>query len=83
MYQKNAKERSLGLPGLSESIIEEARAKFALLMKNAVGAAVQRGHPDFLHNIVFHSSAQEDVESFEISASAMEEVITSQIFREK
>lgn len=80
--QRENKPRFLGFPTLTEDILEKARSKFAKLMQTAVGTAVQRGHPDFLHNIVFHSNPQEDIEGFHISASAMQEVIASQVFRE-
>lgn len=81
-FSKDTKPRFLGFPTLTEDVLEKARAKFAKIMQSAVGAAVQRGHPDFLHNIMFHSNPQEDIESFHISTTAMQEVITSQIFRE-
>ncbi|XP_055903561.1 chorion peroxidase [Eupeodes corollae] len=79
---KDQTPRFARFSGLTDDILEKARAKFAKIMQSTVGAAVKKGHPDFLHNIVFHSNPQEDIEGFHISASAMQEVITSQIFRE-
>lgn len=68
---------------LPMNVVEEARMKFEHLMHHIATLPVQPGRPDFLHGMVFHSSPQEDMQNFHLSNSAMEQVITSQVFSKK
>ncbi|XP_037956398.1 chorion peroxidase [Teleopsis dalmanni] len=65
------------------SIVEEARLKLGQLMHHVAMLPVQQGHPDFFHGIAFHSTPKEDIQNFHLSNSAMQQVITSQIFTQK
>ncbi|KAH8276325.1 hypothetical protein KR026_011884 [Drosophila bipectinata] len=80
----SAKERRSGLPAiLSPSVLEEARRNFEHLMHGVAQIPVRRGFPDFAHGLVFHSTAKDDLHNFAISNSAIEQVITTQIFGQK
>lgn len=80
---KSAKERFALSNPIHISIIEEARIKFSKLIDDSQFISVPRRNPEFLHHMVFHSSPQENLHNFQISNSAVEEVITSQVFKEK
>lgn len=64
-------------------VIEEARLKFENLMHQIAMIPIAPGQPDFVHGMVFHSSPHEDMQNFHLSNSAMEQVITTQVFTKK
>lgn len=78
------KERFAFHQGFHISIIEEGRQKFADMMnQHTQSVNIPRERPDFMHHMVFHSTPQENHHNFEISNSAVEEVITAQVFKDK
>ena len=64
-------------------IVEEARSMFQNLMHQMTMVSTAPGHPEFVHGMVFHSSIQEDLENFHLSNSAMEQLITTQVYTKK
>ncbi|XP_075146789.1 chorion peroxidase [Haematobia irritans] len=68
---------------LSPSVVEEARFRFENLMHKMAMIPVMPGQPEFVHNMVFHSSLHEDLQNFQLSNSAMEQIITTQVFTEQ
>ncbi|KAH8248259.1 hypothetical protein KR038_009704 [Drosophila bunnanda] len=68
---------------LSPAILEEARRNFEHLMNGVAQIPVRRGFPDFAHGLVFHSTANDDLQNFAISNSAIQQVITTQLFGKK
>lgn len=81
---KSNKERAFFQGGFHISIIEEGRKKYSDMMNHhSFSVIVPRERPDFIHNMVFHSTPQENLHNFQISNSAVEEVVTTQVFKEK
>ncbi|EDV91128.1 GH17282 [Drosophila grimshawi] len=81
-----SKERRSAFPAiLPPDVLEEARKNFEQLMHGVahLQIPVQRGHPDFIHGIVFHSTPKEDLHNFALSNNALEQVITTQVFGQK
>ncbi|XP_017874355.1 PREDICTED: chorion peroxidase [Drosophila arizonae] len=68
---------------LPPDVIEDARKNFKHLMHGVAQIPVNRGHPDFTHGIMFHSSPKDDFHNFALSNSAFELVIASQVFGKK
>lgn len=82
--QKSKKERFAFHEGIHFSIIAEGRKKFANIMSHhSFSQDVSRDRPEFIHNFVFHSNPEESLQNYQISNSAVEEVITTQVFQEK
>lgn len=81
---KSNKERFAFHDGLHFSIVEEGRKKYSNMMSHHSSSQhVSRDRPDFIHNMVFHSSPHENMQNFHMSNSAVEEVVTTQVFQEK
>uniref|UniRef100_A0A1I8PRJ4 Chorion peroxidase n=1 Tax=Stomoxys calcitrans TaxID=35570 RepID=A0A1I8PRJ4_STOCA len=77
------KFRVHGFSFLPPSVIEEAHIRFENLMHKTGLIPVTPGQPEFAHNMVFHSSQHEDLQNFQLSNMAMEQIITTQVFKEK
>ncbi|ALC46682.1 Pxt, partial [Drosophila busckii] len=79
-----SKERQVAFPlSLPNDVLEEANKNFQHLMHGFSQMPVQRGLPDFMHGLVFHSTPKEDSHSFALSNNALEQVITTQVFGKK
>jgi len=84
LEQISSKERRSGIPTiLPLSVLDEARRNFEHLMHGIAQIPVRRGFPDFAHGLVFHSTAKDDLHNFAISNSAIEQVMTTQLFGKK
>ncbi|XP_017047162.1 chorion peroxidase [Drosophila ficusphila] len=82
--ESSSKERRSGFPTiLPISVLDEARRQFEHLMNGVSQIPVRRGFPDFAHGLVFHSTAKDDLHNFAISNSAIEQVMTTQLFGKK
>lgn len=82
--ETSPKERRSGFPTiLSPAVLDEARRNFEHLMHGVAQIPVRRGFPDFAHGLVFHSTAKDDLHNFAISNSAIEQVMTTQLFGKK
>ncbi|KAM7364696.1 chorion peroxidase [Cochliomyia hominivorax] len=77
------KARIPGVSFMPPHVVEEARLKFQHLMQQISMIPIVPGQPDFFHGMVFHSTPHEDVQNFHLTNSAMEQVITTQIFSKK
>ncbi|XP_016951528.1 chorion peroxidase [Drosophila biarmipes] len=82
--ESSSKERRSSMPTiLPPSLLDEARRNFEHLMHGIAQIPVRRGFPDFAHGLVFHSTAKDDLHNFAISNSAIEQVMTTQLFGKK
>ncbi|KAH8383684.1 hypothetical protein KR009_010037 [Drosophila setifemur] len=80
----SVKERRSSFPSiLPLSVLDEARLNFEHLMHGVAQIPVRRGFPDFAHGLVFHSTGKDDLHNFALSNSAIEQVITTQLFGKK
>ncbi|KAH8359774.1 hypothetical protein KR093_008713, partial [Drosophila rubida] len=79
---EQSKERGAfkALLPLPLAVLEDARISFKNLMRDVAKMKVHRGQPDFAHGIVFHSTPKEDSQNFALSNTALEQVITTQMF---
>lgn len=77
------KARMPGVSFMPPNVVEEARMKFQHLMHQISHLPIAPGQPDFVHGMVFHSTPHEDVQNFHLTNSAMEQVITTQMFTKK
>ncbi|XP_073819584.1 chorion peroxidase [Musca autumnalis] len=77
------KARIPGITFIPSGIIDEARLKFQNLLHSIAFVPITPGQPEFVHNMVFHSTPHEDMQNFQLSNSAMEQVITTQVFTQK
>lgn len=68
---------------MPSQIVEEGRSIFQHLMHQTNVVSTAPGHPEFVHGMVFHSSLQEDLENFHLSNSAMEQLLTTQVYSKK